>query len=265
MGVIKNIAYCINNATGKYIWAISDDDTIFPETLPYIIKTLSQQPDLGILVLNYSSRDARTGQLRYDRRFDINNEIVYGPAGVSLFEQIMATEDPPQWGGLALTTALIYRTELAQQSLQDWPAGLENLTLRLVITGYCALHGSMLVTREAYLEFRDGRYSYENGRQIEIKPFANKKTHFIFRQAEVPEAFVKLIKLGGDPRLFRRKILLQWAEYKGRKKLGCLIKWPVTTIVVLLRYLLALGRAHYYCVTQPQATGQSPAQPSSQP
>lgn len=251
LGVLKNIAYCINHARSKFVWTISDDDTIFPETLPYIIETLTRHPDLAVQALNFSGRDAETGELQYDRRFDIEQERVYQPNGMPLFEQIVAKEKPSQWGGLALTTALIYRTQLAQELLREWPEGLENLALQLVITGYCAVHGSMIVSKDERVEFRAGMFSYENGRQSAIKPFSDKKMHFILRQADAPEAFLQLIKIGYDPYLLRRKIVLQGSEYRWGKKLDCFRKWPATTVAVLFRYFVALTLAQYSCLLSP--------------
>ena len=36
VGAIRNIAYCINEATSKHVWVISDDDVVYAKTLPYL-------------------------------------------------------------------------------------------------------------------------------------------------------------------------------------------------------------------------------------
>lgn len=43
LGVMKNIIYCLNFATSKYIWTISHDDPIQNITVAFIISKLKQQ------------------------------------------------------------------------------------------------------------------------------------------------------------------------------------------------------------------------------
>ena len=54
VGVMKNITYCIEATKSKYIWTISDDDIIADKTISYIINTLKKEPDLALLILNFS-------------------------------------------------------------------------------------------------------------------------------------------------------------------------------------------------------------------
>jgi len=82
--------------------------------LTYILDNLTNLPDLTLLTLNFSSHWAVTGQQRFERCFDVENDE-FSTDGKAVFERCLE-EDP---GGLALTTANVYRTELAQRALQE--------------------------------------------------------------------------------------------------------------------------------------------------
>ena len=56
IGAIRNISHCINSATSKYVWTISDDDQIEARTVPYLLRLLTEHPDLTLVILNFSSR-----------------------------------------------------------------------------------------------------------------------------------------------------------------------------------------------------------------
>jgi abequosyltransferase len=234
LGAIRNIAYCINAATSRYVWTISDDDQIGPETLAYVINVLIQYPDLALLVLNFSSRSMTSGQLLSERCFEVANDAVWSN-GKEIFEHYLAVPEGAKWGGLALTTALIYRTDLAQQALQTWPSGLNNLTVQLYITAYCALHGSVKVTKDTYLTCMAGTHFF----------LSDDKMFFTFRYAEIPEAFVKLMQLGCSPQLCRRKVLDQRKEFKRWFVKRCFKQWPLHTVRVFMRYLASIILVNY--------------------
>ncbi len=233
VGAIRNIAFCMNTAAGKYVWTISDDDPINDNAISYILNALNQHPQLALLILNFSSRHAVTGKPIFARCFDVENDEV-ASNGKAVFERYLAYRDPSRWGGLALTTALVYRTDLAQRSLQEWPSGLKNLTVQMYITAYCALHGNVKVTKDTYLECAAGTHFFMKDKKMFLK----------FRYAEVPETFVKLMEVGYSRRLCRRKVLEQRREFEWKFIKQCLRKWPATTIAALVRYLASLWRVH---------------------
>ena len=72
VGVMKNITYCIEATKSKYIWTISDDDIIADKTISYIINTLKKEPDLALLILNFSCRHEVTGELLYERCYELD-------------------------------------------------------------------------------------------------------------------------------------------------------------------------------------------------
>lgn len=231
VGAIKNIAYCMNAATGKHVWTIGDDDRIEAETLAYVLRILSAYPDLALMILNFSTRNVRTGKLDQERWFDIENEDVTSN-GKAMFERCLQVGKA---GGVALTTALVYRTDLAQCALREWPTGLSNTGVQIYITGFCALHGSVKVTKDIYLECATGTHFWKEDNKIRVS----------FRYAEMPEVYVKLMEIGYSKKVCRRMVHEQSREIRWRFIIWCLRRWPITTIKALGRHLIAVWRVHF--------------------
>jgi abequosyltransferase len=231
VGAIRNIAYCINEATNKHVWVISDDDVVYAKTLPYVLRILTEYPDLGLLILNFSGRYAKTGRLVLERCYDVESDGV-SSNGKALFERCFEQHI----GGVALTTALVYRTDLAQRAIQEWPSGLNNTGFQIYVTAFCALHGSAKVTMDTFLEYAAGTAFWEVDKEI----FLN------FRYAELPEVYVKLMKMGYSDRLCRRKVLDRSKKFKSKFILRSFGRRPVTTINVLSRYLASVLRVTFY-------------------
>lgn len=230
IGAVRNIAYLLNAAQGTHVWAISDDDPIKQHTIGYVVDTLSQHPDLGLLILNFSSRWVKTGEMRFERCYTVDNDDVVSN-GRLLFERC-ARED---YGGLALTTAMVYRTDLVQRAFQEWPVGLRNLDVQRFWGGYCALHGSVKVTREIYLECAVGDHFFS----------ADPKLNFLLHYADKPEVTVRLMKLGYSRELSRQLVMTQLRRYcRFWVVLSALVRWPGPTLDALQRYALAVLAVH---------------------
>lgn len=230
LGAIRNIAYCINNGTGEYVWTISDDDEIADDAIDSILEWLRRHDDLSVLILNFSSRHHRTGRRKFARCFPNKIDEV-ASNGSTLFERYLDMPDPSRWGGLALTTALVYHTASARAALRSWPQGLSNLTVQLYVTGYCARRGKTIVTHETMLEMIGGRHFFESDRLYYAQ----------FRFAQVPEAFVQLLDLGYPPELLRRKILGVPREARAALLRELLIKHPIHSAAILARYVNCLA------------------------
>lgn len=226
VGAIRNIAYCIRSAKGKHVWTIGDDDRIGEQTLAYVMDTLTANPDLGLLTLNFSARHAKTGELQFERCFSIDEEAV-APSGKALFERCLEEN----YGGLALTTAQVYRTDLAHRALQRWEAGLRNLAVQVYWTGFCALNGSTIVTKDAHLECAVGTHFF----------LLDPKLHFKLDCADRPEVYAKLMEIGCSPELCRKLVFQQFRLNK-KRILFSARRWPGTVADVLLRYALAAAR-----------------------
>lgn len=233
LGAVRNIASCIQAARTEYVWTISDDDTIAAGAVGDVLARLRSHPELDVLVLNFSSRDVPTGQLNFARCFDVEREVVW-PIGRYAFEHFVAVQHPARWGGLSLTTALVYRSEAAQAALATWPEGLDNLNVQLYVTAALAAKGPMCITEDILLECAGGTHHFMSDDRVFLR----------FVVAEYAESFVRLLELGYAPRVCRGKVLDQ-RSYVSRKLLArCLARDPRFTISVLWRWVTALRRTH---------------------
>jgi abequosyltransferase len=233
VGAVPNIFSCIQGATGRFVWTISDDDPIEKGTLAFLLEVLTDSPDLELVILNFSMKLASTGEYLYDRCFEID-EDVHVPRGRAIFSRLLTPRPPFRWGGLVLTSALVYRSETARAMFSWWPESFENLNAQLVISAYCAATGETLVTAESHLECTGGDHHW----------MQNDRRFFKFVVPDYAESFLKLTELGYDPRLCRRKILEQLTYVSRRLTVRCAVRYPVFTTRMAGRYLRALWRSH---------------------
>lgn len=228
VGAIRNIAYCIREATSTYVWTIGDDDRIYEHTLSYVLHALKQDPGLALLTLNFSSRWAQTGMIRFERCFTIDDDFA-APTGKALLERCLQQDE----GGVACTTAQVYRTDLAHRALADWPEGVSNDGVQIYWTAFCAFHGPMKATKEAYMEITAGTHYF----------LEDRKLWFTLVYAHIPEVYVRLMNLGYPPPFCRDLVIRQVTKHGLRPLLGALRRRPVTLVTVLAQYFMWLWRA----------------------
>ena len=220
VGAIRNIAHCIHSSSAEHIWVLSDDDTVFDKTLPYILQELKATPEIGLITLNFSSRDFHTQTIRYDRRYALG-ETLYDTQGDKVFETCVRMDGSA--GGMALTSAQIYRTDLAQKALAEWQAGVENLAVQVYVTGYCARYGGAKVTQETYLECSEGNNFFLSDRAVHLK----------LLYADVPQIYGRLKRIGYSEDFCKtmvRKRIQEFQEVFASKKklLKTFLKHPTT-------------------------------------
>ncbi|MBF2004710.1 MAG: glycosyltransferase family 2 protein [Chlorogloeopsis fritschii C42_A2020_084] len=222
IGVIKNIAYCINAATGKYVWTISDDDKIDAKSIFYLSDVLSTEANLSLVILNFSCRHEVSKELIYQRCFLIDNEEVRLD-GKSVFEHCIQENR----SGVQLMSAQIYKTELVQSALQKWPDGLKNLDLQVYLTAFCAIHGNVKISKNVYLENAFGASHWM------LKP----KLLFQMQYTYSPEVDLKLMEIGYSEEFCSRLILQHFFKNNWRVFLGALKRWPIMAIATIIPYL----------------------------
>ncbi|MBD2421314.1 glycosyltransferase family 2 protein [Anabaena cylindrica FACHB-243] len=222
LGVMKNIAYCIQAAASKYVWTISDDDIIADQTISYVVNTLKQEPDLTLLVLNFSCRHEVTGELLYERCYEIDNEQVEHD-GKAAFERCIQENR----SGVQLMSAQIYRTELAQNALKKWSEGLNNLDYQVYLTGFCACHGSVKITKDAYLENAFGASHWM------LKPKVLLKMQYTYS----PEINIKLNEVGYPKHFCNQLVIHHFKNNNWRVLFGALKRWPIMAVTTIIPYL----------------------------
>ncbi len=222
IGVIKNVAYCMNAATSKYVWTIGDDDVIQQQTVAYIFNNIKKHLDLAVLILNFSATDYLTGKLLSERRYLIEDEELYSN-GKAVFEYCLQSDHV----GLAFLTALVYRTELIQQAIQKWTNSVNSLEAQIFWTGFCAAGGSVKISKDVYVDYTCGTSYW----------LKNPKSAFQMNYSS-PAVYLKLEEIGYSKIVCRRMLLKHWRnENNLRVILGALRRWPLRTIKIMAPYL----------------------------
>jgi hypothetical protein len=216
---------------------VGDDDVIEDGALGYVLMQIEQRPDLALLTLNFSSRLVTTGELRFERCYEIDEDAVHAD-GRELFMRCLE-HDP---GGVALTTAQVYRSDLAGQAIREWRLGLHNLVTQIYWTGFCAANGPVKVTRETHLECAAGTHFFVGSPRLQYK----------LDLGDTVELYARLARAGypADRCLRLARKQLQGAK---RRLAEGVLRWPVTGAGALLR----VGTSLIFLSVRAAATGNS--------
>lgn len=227
LGVMRNIIYCLNSATTKYVWTIGDDDPIQDRTVGYVIDKLQKHQDLSLMFLNFSGRNKITGEAVHpptisgNRWFDIDVEDGAGN-GKAIFEHCLAKSV----GAVIFLTASIYRADLVKQALQIWPDAINNWISLAYFAGYCAAHGKVIVTKENFLECIVGVSYWQK----------EPKSALLMQYKHIPEVISKLHENGYSKQFYARMMIQNWRGVNPKVFLGALRRWPISAIQTILPF-----------------------------
>ncbi|WP_017314265.1 glycosyltransferase family 2 protein [Mastigocladopsis repens] len=226
IGLMRNLAYCINNTNSKYLWVIGDDDEIQKTALYYVVKNLQSHPDLTLLSLNYSRVDIPTAKVIKERHFSIENEEIR--ADGRAFIEGNLSEDI---FGLGFMTAQVYQTEAVKLAIQKWPLSVNNLEGQIYWSAFCALKGSVKFTKDIYLAYACG-----------TNALANPKLWFRVYYSDLPKVYAKLMEVGYSKKFCRELILTHFTGSNNwRAILGGIKRWPILGIKTIVPYLGLVG------------------------
>lgn len=240
IGLMENIIYCLNSATTKYVWTISDDDIIENSALAYIISKLQEHQDLSLLFLNFSARNKITGEAVHpptiigNRWFDIDSEDGYSN-GQAIFEHCFSKSI----GAVSLLTATVYRTNLVKQALQIWQDAASNWVSLAYLAGYCAANGSVIVTKDIYLECTVGVSYWQK----------EPKCALLAQYKHIPEMIFRLEESGYSKQFCRWMILQKAREVNIKVFLGALRRWPVFTTKIAISFLAIISLSAFNIIT----------------
>jgi glycosyltransferase involved in cell wall biosynthesis len=231
IGLMPNIAFCLQAAGSKYVWTVGDDDPIQERTLGYVINKIKENPSLSLMFLNCCGRDKNTNKVLVEHWFPSDSdEIIVDSKPV--FQRYLQGS----FGGVLFMTATIYNTELVQQALQNWTTSCKNLASQAYWTGFCAAYGNIIVTQDNYLECTMHASSLEE----------NPRWSLMMRYVYIPEIYLKLLSLGYSAKFCQRMILENIFNLSDWKiLLGALRRWPVLATNIIITYLQLVGRFIY--------------------
>ncbi|MBH8565037.1 glycosyltransferase family 2 protein [Nostoc sp. CENA67] len=228
LGVMRNIMYCLNSATTEYVWTIGDDDPIQDRAIPYVINKIKQHEDLSLIFLNFSGKNKITGEAVHpptivgNRWFDADAEDACDNNGKAIFEHCFSKSV----GAVIFLTATIYRTNLVKRALQIWADAASNWISLAYLAGYCAANGSVIVTKEIYLECIIGVSYWQK----------EPKSALLMQYKHIPEVILKLEECGYSKHFCRRMLLQNSKEVSWKVFLGALRRWPVSAIKTVVPF-----------------------------
>lgn len=240
IGVLKNIEFCLRNATTKYVWAIGDDDPIQERAVTYVLTKIKEQKNLSLLFLNFSGQNKITGEPVHpptivgNRWFDADSEDGCGDSK-AVFEHCF----DKSVGAVIFLTATIYRTDLIQQAFQAWLGAADNWIFLAYLAGYCAAHGNIIVTKDIYLECVVG-VSYWQKEQ---------NSALLMQYKHIPEVLVKLEENGYSKQFCRRMIVKNLQEVNLKVLLGALKRWPLFTVKTVIPFVVLVAVSAFELMT----------------
>lgn len=230
IGGLPNYAKFLNEATATFTWAIGDDDPIHPGTLAFVIKNLKERRNLALMYLNFTAFHEPTGSRGEECWFDTDLES-QAADGKAVFRRSIEK----LIGSVIFITAAVYRTKLAQVALQKWPESVHNWAGMGYWTGYCALHGDVLVTKDAFVVCTIGKSHWEKDNTIHARIWSR----------DVPELCFKLCELGYPDAMSRKVMkdgLKTFGNFCGRRGyLKAFRLWGTTVAATLAFVYLPFG------------------------
>lgn len=191
IGLVRNVLACINAAHGDFVWVVGDDDTILPETFPWVLDCVRRESPtrLGYVLLNFRTTNNYGGDVIQDRVYPFQDDIFALP-GMDLFQKCVALDE----FHILLISANVYSTQLAKQAVERWPAMVANLAFPLFLSGYASAHAGMLIHAEPSLVYPHHTASH-------LKTWLN--TVFL----DLPAAYLALLEEGYSESFIRPRIL----------------------------------------------------------
>jgi glycosyltransferase involved in cell wall biosynthesis len=226
-GVLKNIAYCLKSAKTKYVWTIGDDDPIQTRAVNYVINKVKEKEDTSLIFLNFSGRNQITGEdvhppkIVGNRWFDIDTEDGNSDSK-AVYEHCFAKSI----GAVIFLTATIYRTDLVKQALEYWQEAENNWIFLAYLAGYCAARGSIIVTKEIFMECIVGVSYWQKEKQSAL----------LMQYKHTPEVIKKLGETGYSQDFCRRMNLQSWYDSNLKVFLGAMRRWPLETVKIMVPF-----------------------------
>ncbi|HEY9603176.1 MAG TPA: hypothetical protein V6C85_16295, partial [Allocoleopsis sp.] len=148
--------------------------------------------ELTLFYLNFAGRDRETAATVGEHWFDTSFEKD-SSEGKAIFQHHISQ----RFGSVIFITSTICRTDLAQLALRKWPESVDNWGGFAYWTGFCAACGSVLVTKENYVECTMGESYWQK----------DPKALFRIRHQDIPEVYVKLQEIGYSRKFCSRRIV----------------------------------------------------------
>lgn len=225
VGAIRNIRDCLVRARQRHVWVVGDDDVMSPTAVTAVLERLGRSPDLALLNLGFSSRSVVTGELLFARCYDVDGERVRTD-GATVFTDLLAHD----YGGVALTSAQVYRSDLVRAAVETWTGREDNLVVQIFWGAACAAAGDVQVTEEVWLECSAGTHFFLDD------PVLHLRLGFV----DLPELAQQLAGLGYPDPVLRELVLHHLARSEARVLMRAARRDPRAAAVATTTYARAV-------------------------
>ncbi|HEX5732538.1 MAG TPA: glycosyltransferase family 2 protein [Blastocatellia bacterium] len=224
-GIVSGICFSIEQAAGRYVWTVGDDDIMRADAVTTVLNALRKDERLGLLHLNHRIVDGISGQLMKERFYPWTEDQHADP-GQRLIEKCLMHHE----GGLQFMTANVVRRDLAVEAIKRWPGGHRNLAMPIYIYSYAGKDAPTLVKARPALDCVYNLCSwYDRAGCVHYK--------------DVPEVLLRLRQEGFDRRVMNRVLLnrLKLKLITGKSLVKFFLKFPMEFARAIPYYLRALA------------------------
>jgi abequosyltransferase len=190
LGLIGNLCFCFQQSSGTHTWTISDDDPIEPSAVSTVLESLQLDRQLGFLHLNYRTTNNYDGAVTNEAVYPWQQDVFSSPGDMTFVKCLEYNEV-----FISCITACCMRTDLAQQAIAAWPAGMRNIAFPVFISGFGALHAAMRLSVSVSLTYPLHTMSHLNRWLVTL-------------YHDLPEVYLQLARFGLNPP-FMRSLILQ--------------------------------------------------------
>jgi len=201
LGLVGNVIFCVNQAQGKYVWTIGDDDSINLDALNSILNILESTLNIGLLHLNHRCVSGIDGSIVHEKFYPWQEDL-YREDGRELVEACLKYRQ----GGLLFITANVLNTQLAKHSIESWQYNTENSAFTLYMPAWTASKSGMYVTSKNICDCTYYVSSWSN-RSLFL-------SHY-----DYPLTYDKMKELGYSSELMNQLIRLPISSFGGLKGL----------------------------------------------
>jgi len=152
-------------------------------------------------------------------------------------------------------SATVYRTDLVKRGLKIWKDALNNWMFLAYLAGYCAVNGSIIVTKDIYMECVIGVSYWQK----------DQKSALLMMYKHLPEVIIKLEEIGYSRQFRRLMIMKNFQEVNLKVLLGALRRWPFYTIETVIPFLTLVGMSAFELMTLKNIKVPESSHPTTQP
>jgi glycosyltransferase involved in cell wall biosynthesis len=219
-----NMAFCVKQAAGEYVWTVSDDDEMRPDVVSAGLRLLAANREIALLHMNFRCVNTLDGQV-ISQRFYGYPQDRYTARAMPLVEECLLRDE----AGITFMSVNILNRALAVESLSAWPDAAKNFALPLYMAAYVASRGPMYLLAEPMCDAMMARPSWRD-RDVTV----------LFK--EMPEIYRQLIKLGYNRQvmnqLIRQRLKFEFVSFKALAKF--MLKFPGDFLRTIPYYVSAI-------------------------